>query len=317
MNDFFGHRLDLRSIGLFRICLAAILIVDLFYYRLNFYDIFYSNEGFLDHSLWQTMIHEGQDLWIWNWSLFSSFEGAWFAVLVILLCILSAVFFGIGIWPRFWGTVLLIGYFSLLQRNPLITSTHERLLIVFLIFALVLPVEKMFCYKSKKSGEEIFSYEYRGIPVVVFLLYMSLFYFLNAFLKDGESWAGGEAIRFAIKGNLHIKPWVSHLSIIDSWLNNLTFFIRGFEFSLAALLLLPSKKAWPQVIAAFLILLFHLFLFLFFSFGIFPLILSLTSVLLIPGVFWDLIYKKLKIVTRRMLPPLKATSITIGFSIFI
>ncbi|MBT5093353.1 MAG: hypothetical protein HOM21_03875, partial [Halobacteriovoraceae bacterium] len=88
MNDFFGHRLDLRSIGLFRICLAAILIVDLFYYRLNFYDIFYSNEGFLDHSLWQTMIHEGQDLWIWNWSLFSSFEGAWFAVLVILLCIL-------------------------------------------------------------------------------------------------------------------------------------------------------------------------------------------------------------------------------------
>lgn len=300
IRKYFDPYLDLRAIGLFRIFLAGVLILDLLFVKWPNLEAFYTDSGLLDQSTLQSIVDADSFRAIYNWGLLSFFDSANGVGLFFILTLISYLCVAVGYRTKLFSIVAFIALWSIHQRNSFVLSGPDELMINLLFIALFLPLDQRFSlFKSKVDIEKN---KLRGMASFYVLFFIGLVYFFQAFLKTGNLWENGEAISYALQETIWTNSsasWLHDRPGLCSFLTKSTLWI---EYSIPALLFFPFFNKWTRLLAVFLLIGLHGTIFMFLDLGLFPLIVPTFCVLLLPSSFFNKMGQKLQRVKLKKSP---------------
>jgi predicted DCC family thiol-disulfide oxidoreductase YuxK len=200
--------IDLRTLGLFRIAIGAIAVVDVAR-RLPQIELFYSNDGLLSNHF--SLFLPFSDF---NFSLLYAFSRPGEVRVVFLLILGCAVLFTVGYRTRLFQVLTLVGVVSIHSRNVLVENGGDVVLNLMLAWTLVLPLGGCYSIDAVRAGlaggHECGPAELnrptrrppgrvRSLAVTAVLLQLAAIYFLNAVHKDGATWREGTALAYALE----------------------------------------------------------------------------------------------------------------------
>lgn len=292
MRKYFDPYLDLRAIGMFRIMLAAVLILDLLINKWPNLTAFYTEEGVLNSTVMDSIIANTPDRGIYRFGLLEFFDSRQSVGLFFIFTILSYLCLLIGYRTRLTSVLAFAFLWSIHQRNSFVLSGPDELLINLLFIAMFLPLDQRYSFFT--VGEKGSDSQYRGVPAFYTLFFIGLVYFFQAFLKDGHVWENGDAISYALMENLwtnNSAGWLLDQEQLCQFLSSSTLWI---EYSIPVLLFLPVVQKWSRMLAIVLLLGLHWTIFIFLDLGLFPILVPTFVVLLLPSEFIDWLVKKLR-----------------------
>ncbi|MGK4008640.1 DCC1-like thiol-disulfide oxidoreductase family protein [Sorangium sp. So ce1036] len=302
-------RLDARSLGLFRISFALVLIADLFT-RWRWVRDFYSNEGVLPNHNHLFNLRDKEQVF----SLFHAFSTVGEAHFAFSLTLVAYVLFLIGYRTRVFHVLSVVLLVSLTSRNILLENAGNYAAIALLALTAFLPCGSRFSLDSLRASmalrdeqrdtelndssttpeAEVQAGRLPGwsptsLAALAVLLQLGLIYLCSALQQRGDAWRDGTAFYYA----LHVDRWASDAG---AWLRGalplgtltgLTYGFRAMELAIPALLFVPAFFRFTRGIAAALMLLHGLLLGLLFDFGLFGWALVAAAPLVLPAELWD------------------------------
>ena len=278
--------LDLRSLGLFRIGIALILLYDLLLrsFELSF---FYTDLGSTPREvLWHSPFPMGIVWWISPHMLSGSF--AWQAFLFIL----SALF----------GVTLLLGYrtswavaiswFLLMgsqARQPMILQGNDVLLRCALFWSIFVPLGARFSLDSlAKTATTYHSNRILSWGTAAIILQLSLVYFNAGIPKVSYEWRGDfNALYYVLNMDYFTNPFGYWLLQYPAILVLLTKATLLLEVSVPFLLLMPLGNAYLRLILFAIMVGFHLGIYLCMDVGLFSFMCIAYWLVVLPSLFWD------------------------------
>lgn len=278
--------LDLRSLGLFRIGIALILLYDLLLrsFELSF---FYTDLGATPREvLWHSPFPMGIVWWISPHMLSGSF--AWQAFLFIL----SALF----------GVALLLGYrtswavaiswFLLMgsqARQPMILQGNDVLLRCALFWSFFIPLGARFSLDSlAKNATTYHSNRILSWGTAAIILQLSLVYFNAGIPKVSYEWRGDfNALYYVLNMDYFTNPFGYWLLQYPAILVLLTKATLLLEVSVPFLLLMPLGNAYLRLILFAIMVGFHLGIYLCMDVGLFSFMCIAYWLVVLPSLFWD------------------------------
>lgn len=301
-------RIDARSLGLFRIAMALVLIGDLFR-RWSLLRIFYSNEGLLpNHNHIFNLRDKGQ---VWSFlHAFSSPGENHFAFALILFVYLG---FLIGYKTRVFHALALVCLVSLGSRNILLENQGNFAATALLFFTLFLPLGSRYSLDSiramidtedektaadlntrKAQNEaEIVATRSPGwspmsLAALAVMLQIALILISSAFWHRSDTWKAGDGLVRA----LFVERWASDLgaamrSAPLGLLRGLAYLMMAVEWVVPALIFIPVARKTTRGLAVGLLVVYASILALFFSLGLYAWTLLAAALLLVPQETWD------------------------------
>lgn len=282
--------IDLRSLALFRLGLATIILCDLAWYRLPNVGAFYTDDGMYPISAAEAWLGDAGG---WSLCLLDGSPGFQTAMFAVTGLFALALLLGwqtraatIGCW------VMLV---SIANRNALVSNYGDSIMQIFLFWSIFLPLGGKWSIDSRrKSSRQPNSAAQRplptavcSIPSAVTMLQLCLIYFFAALWKWNSDWLSGSAVETAF-----LLEYARRESPID--LLQYKFLLRPLTISTLFLELLGPLVVWIPyrtnliryaMIGAFSML--HLSIELYFT----PLLLSYACVvawlLFLPASFWE------------------------------
>ena len=266
--------LDLRAIGLFRILLALVILLDQFV-RLHDWHAFHSASGVVtlaDSRNWGSP---------WLWSLYWLSDAPILPYILEVVRLAATVTLLLGIRPRLSAFVLFVLLASVAARNPLLLQGGDKVLVVMTFFASFLPLGQWGSLERLWFGKRATS-SHRSAATVAYTVQILLVWFMAGILKTGEQWWGsGTAISMA----LHLEAFTSEFSRLwrhwDWFLQPLTLFVFTLECLAPLLALVPNY--WCRLTGLFALVALEVGIWLSLEVGLFPLISLVSLVPLFPG----------------------------------
>ena len=282
--------IDLRSLALFRICLALSIITELSVAASELVD-FYSDEGPTPRSLAATYTN------IFFVSLHMISGRKEIIALLFLLAFIFAVAMLVGYRTKLTTFISWFLYISLINRNPLIVEIGDYILKLGLFFSMFLPLGACYSIDSalnnsnKPIPKSIFS-----IGTTAYLIQMASMYVFSALLKTKNSeWVDGTALFYVLNLLTVTTPFAQKLLQTSvSNLKLLTLSVVKFEFYGPFLLFSPFL--FGPIRTA----LFFVFALLYINFGLFLDLENITYIGItvmipfLPGWFWDKVSERIK-----------------------
>lgn len=287
--------LDLRSLALFRIGLAVIILVDLLG-RFADLEAHYTDAGVLPRRI---AIAEGN---AWFVSLYFAFGHPVGVTLLFAVQALVAVGLLVGYRTRLMVVLSWLLQISLQARNVAILSSENAVLRILLLWAIFLPLGARWAVDSALAPtpeEAAADDELRddGPPPLVLanlatlaLVLQAILLYLSAgvqkYSRGGDAWQNGTAVYYAVQMQELANPWFG-------WLAERLWLCRvigeatlALELFVPLLLLLPW--AWARFTAIVSFVAFHIGTVLLFWLGILPWICIVMWVALLPSGFYEL-----------------------------
>ena len=292
IQKYFNPYLDYRGLGLFRLFLGSLLIIDLLVNKWPNLEAFYTDSGLLNRETLASIIEADGLRSIYNLGLLSFFDsinGVQFFFSLSLLCYICLT---IGFRSRVFSVLAFIALWSIHQRNSFVLSGPDELMINFLFIGMFLPLDQRFTFF--RSGIKLKANQHKGIASFYFLFFIGLVYFFQAFLKTGHLWENGDAISYALMETIWTKPWSSFLLEQEAVCTFLTKSTLWIEYSIPLLIFFPWINKWTRVLAVILLIGLHGTIFIFLDLGLFPFIVPTFAVLLLPSNVFDYFENKLK-----------------------
>jgi hypothetical protein len=280
LETIFG--IDARSLGIFRICMALIVIADLIL-RFEDIEIFFTDYGALPRILQMNKLSG-------HWDFSIHFINGTYPIQVTLFLLhgIFALFLLFGYKTRA-ATILTWAFtHSLYFRNPTITYAGDIILRLMLFWSMFLPLGVKYSVDgllnpNKEQPKQIFS-----VGTTAILLQAAFVYFFAALLKTGPEWHHtGTAVSHALSDIKIVKSFGLFIKNYPLITKSLTYFVYWLEFIGPVLLFFPI---WNHI---FRIILLVLFAIIQIGFGLclnlqlFPFDSSLMMIPFIPGIFWD------------------------------
>ncbi|MFO0658665.1 MAG: DCC1-like thiol-disulfide oxidoreductase family protein [Polyangiaceae bacterium] len=259
---------DPRTLGLFRILFAILMLVDLFR-RVPDYVFFYTNEGMLPNhaSLYKPM----------SGSLFSLYHAASTRQEVLWMFGLTGVAYLmllVGWKTRFWQVVSLVLLTSLHSRNIMLENGGDVVGNLLALWTVFLPLGKRFSvdswlrsWRTRDEKNEI-DLNDRSSPrddnapivsvaLVAALLNLFCIYYFNTVHKDGWVWRQGVTVHYVLFADRLVNPLGAFLRpfMLLPLIKVLTVGTLAIEASIFLLLLSPiwiracRRVAWLLIIA--------------------------------------------------------------------
>ena len=185
---------DLRSLALFRILLAATVCVDLLI-RAGDLGELYSDRGVLPRELLLLLEPSG------NYFSFHLMNGAaWFQALIFTAAFTSAVLVLVGHRARTFCFVLWLLTISLQFRNPYLTEGYDVYVRQLLFWASFTPLSATWSLDAWRSrSEDTRSKRYASLPVAALLLQVLILYLFAGLHKlQNPVWLSGDALYHAL-----------------------------------------------------------------------------------------------------------------------
>ncbi|HYL93590.1 MAG TPA: HTTM domain-containing protein [Alphaproteobacteria bacterium] len=274
--------LDLRSLALFRISLALIILCDLLV-RAGDMAMFYTDRGVLprvaviEKFTYPTLV----SLHFMGGTLFSQ-------VLLFLCAAAAAIALLIGFRTRIVSLVSWVLLISLHTRNPVILQGGDVLLRILLFWSIFLPLGEAFSVDAALNSEKkARRAQVSSAATFALLLQVALVYIFVALAKTGPEWRhDGTALYFALSvdqmrtllGSLLLHAPLGLLKFI-------TFFLLLVEGAGAPALIFSKGRLRTFVVALFVLLPLGLGSVL--KTGIFPFVCAAAVVPFLPREFWD------------------------------
>jgi len=257
-----------RWIGVFRIVLGTLLIVDLLRRWLDI-RAFYTNDGILPnhYSLFRPM---GAYLF----SLYHAFSTFGEVNVAFALTLVIYVLFAVGYRTKLFHILAAVCITSLNSRNLFVQNGGTVVVNIITIWTLFLPLGRRLSLDAvlrslrehpEHNAAELNDRSYRdstrfvSLVVLALILQWSCIYFFNTVHKTGHGWKNGTAIYWFWQQD-RIVTWLSiwgrnHLPM--SVVHVMTHGTLVVEGTLAFILLVPVFQRWTRRIAFLLALMLH------------------------------------------------------------
>jgi predicted DCC family thiol-disulfide oxidoreductase YuxK len=295
---------DVRSVALFRVVFAAVLLVDL-YLRSRVLDEFYTNEGLVpNHTLlWAPL---GRHVF----SLFFTVSHHGEAVALMLLCAACFVCLLIGLATKLAQVASLIALISLNGRVALLENGGDVVMNLLAIWTLFLPLGERFSvdallrslrarpeHSPAQLNERARLQPTRVYSLACFalLLQFTAIYYFNVVHKSGVGWLDGSAVHYVLHQDRLVKPF-------GIWLREhaspgaLAFLTRAtiVTESVGVLAIAsPFFVRYTRTLAVILMPLMHLGFELCLDLGVFSLVMASFFALLLTPEHWRFLYRLL------------------------
>lgn len=280
--------IDIRSLALFRIGLALMLLGDLIT-RARDLQAHYTDDGVLPRDLLNSGILEH---WIIS---FHSISGLWEVQLILfILAGLFAFALLIGYYTRIASILSWIFLISLQARNPLVLQGGDTVLRLLAFWAIFLPLEGCWSLDSLLDREPKRSPQVVSVATLGLLLQVCFIYWFTALLKSHPIWTtDGTAVWYALSNEFFSKPLGIYLLNFPGLLKVLSFGTYYLECYGPFIAFSPICTGPLRLATALVFILFHLVgLNLTMELGIFPYVCVVAWLVFIPGWFWDRVLAK-------------------------
>ncbi len=275
--------LDLRAVGLFRVLLALVILLDQLV-RLADWHAFHSVFGLVslaDSRAWDNP---------WLWSLYWLSDGPLLPYVLEAARLLATLTLLLGIRSRLSAFVLFALLASVAARNPLLLQGGDQVLTVMTFFALFLPLGQCGSLERLWFGSRP-DPAYRSAATVAYVIQILLVWFMAGIMKTGEQWwSSGTAISMA----LHLEAFASEFARLwrgwDWLVQPLTFIVFWLECLAPLLVLVPIY--WCRLIGLFALVALEAGIWLSLEAGLFPLISLVSLIPLFPPRFVDAVSRR-------------------------
>jgi hypothetical protein len=291
--------LDLRSLGLFRIGLGAILLIDAVR-RWFLAEAFYSDSGVFPRSLNLEMLQRNY------WSLHLATGTVWGEGILFGASILSALALLVGFRTRLATALSFLLLLSLHNRNGFIINGGDSLLRQLLFWGLFLPLGARFSL-DRTLAERTDPNPLRGLKSVcsvgtaALTLQVFLVYFCAACEKTSPMWrSDGTAVYYAFHLGFFATSFAGYFlqyPTLLKWLTELTILLEYFG---PFLLFVPVGRVPCRIMAVALFWFFHSGIGLAFNIKTFAAVSIISWLALVPGVVWDRLIPRTR-AARRLL----------------
>lgn len=276
--------IDLRTLALFRIGLASLILYDIFFLRLPYLSAHYTDLGILPRSVAIALLNNE-----WLFSLHFASGTAWFQGLLFLILIAVALSMLVGYRTRLMQLCTFVLLVSLQNRNPLISDGPDTLLIILMFWGLFLPLGARLSVDSALSNNtQNLDKPHFSIATAAILVQVMCVYFFTACLKSHDAWwPDGRAIYYALNIDQFTAAPGVWLRQFDQLTQALTYFVIIFEYVAALLIFLPVFSLSARLLTLICLIFMHLGFFFFMDVGLFPATSLVSLSLFIPGKVWD------------------------------
>jgi hypothetical protein len=278
--------LDLRSLGLLRIALGWVLLLDWlargFHFRAH-----YTDQGILPL---RTYLNQ-PDLSYRFWSVFYINDSPWFVGALFAVGLLGSLALMLGYRTAWSGWIVWVLLLGLHHRNPLVLHKGDTYLLLLLFWGNFLPWGRFFSVdgatqvKGSDDQKEQLNVSLAG---TCYLAQICLLYWFTALLRTHPAWqVDGSALYFSFNLDALAKePAYLGLSLGPEGLAFFTFAALWWEFSVPFVLLLPW--AWTRILGVASIVLFHAGIYLTLDIINFAWICMVAPLGLLPTKIWQL-----------------------------
>ena len=283
--------IDLRTLALFRCALASVISVEVF--RRLFLDLraFHTDYGFMPRD-W---LIQSDSLWRIN--LYLANGEPWFAALLLLLTLLSALAMAFGYRTRTAVVALFLLEMSLQNRNPLVLIGGDNLLMCLLFWAMFLPLGARW---SVDAALSVNPPPHRNLHVswasAGLLVQVMSVYFFSAVLKNGADWwPDGLAVYYTMELERYATPLGRWMSQFPLPMQALSYYVYFLEWAGPVLVFLPLLLAWMRAIRFSVMLMLmgmHVGFILCMEIGHFPYVSLASLTTFLGGWFWDWLAKQ-------------------------
>lgn len=277
--------LDLRSLALTRVMLAAVLIYD-FITRIPFLEALYTDKGIVTRQQFITRLDHG-----WNWSIFLT-SGNYTVTLILYSFMLYLFFkFLIGHGRTVLSILIYIFVISISNRNWTINNSGDDIYRVIAFIFIFLPFNHYYSVDSALGIKKDRDPKFVSYWTFAYILQLSLVYLVSYAFKTGDDWRvtyDGTYMAFSLE--VFARSWVEYLLKFPKLLKVLTFIIVYAEGFLPYLLFLSFNKKLSSIIRYTIIAVFvgfHATLITAMKIGAFPWICIALWLGLLPGHFWE------------------------------
>ena len=277
LNQVFD--IDPRSLALFRVCVAALLLVDLAI-RLQDFSAMYTEEGILPLAL------AGQYHEEWRWSLHFLSASSGFQGLLFVLAGLCAVALLAGWHARLAAILSWVLLVSLHARMPLVLNAGDSYLRLLLFWSMFLPLGKAWSLDTlRRPQPPARTAENPALSVAgaAILLQVCIVYWYSGLAKLNDVWLGGKAMDHLLRYSMLVKPPGEYLVDFQSLLGGLTRGTVLLEIAGPFALLAPWKAVRAAAIALFTA--FHIGIELTLHVGLFAFVSLTGLILFLPASF--------------------------------
>lgn len=291
-KELFG--IDIRSLALFRIGIAIIILHDLF---IRSQDILahYSDFGLLPRDV---LIGSISDMW--HVSVHLANGTPEFQSLLFFVAALCALALLVGYKTRLSTIFSWILLISLHARNPLVLQGGDGVLRVLLFWSMFLPLGSCWSVDAWLRNRPALSNQYTSVASLGLLLQVCFIYWFSALLKTDDSWrVDGTAVWYALSLELFSTSFGKMLLDYPQLLKGLTFATFYLEalgpfFAFSPIYTGPLRMATAVVFMGFHLIGLNLTM----ELGHFVYICAVAWIVFIPEWFWNHIFKKTKGETR-------------------
>lgn len=273
---------DPRSLGVFRIGLGCVLLLDLLQRYLQL-DFWYTNQGLLpNHTL------------LWRppaphvFSFFFIASTAAEAKLGFLACALCYLLFVLGYRTHIVQWLTLICRISVNSRLAVLENGGDMVMNLLCIFGAFLPLDAAFSLDALASRRARAREPVVSLAVLGLLLQFAAVYLFNAASKSGAAWRDGSAVHYALHLDKYATGfglWMRETLPIEV-LRGLTWGVLATEWLGFVLLITPVFIHHARALAMVLMPLLHIGFALGLTLGTFsPAMIAFFPLLLTP-VHW-------------------------------
>ena len=292
--------IDLRSLAVFRISLAGVLLVDLISRWRNI-RMLYTDEGMLPRpGLLQVY---GESI---KWTSLHYHTAGSVALQSMMFAIAVLVATALLVGYRTWIATL-VSWLLLISLNRYmphaVGSGGDIIMRVLLFWSLFLPLSARWSVDASRTDSvHIKSNRLCTVATAVLLLQVCYVYWFTAIWKIHPDWLGGESVAYAMRLDIYRRPlatWVAgnhELTVV------LTYASLLLEVLVPFIALSPWFSAAGRWAAVLSMWGFHLGIALCMDIGMFPYVSMMSWIPFIPGSSWDALFAWMR-PTAPVLPP--------------
>jgi predicted DCC family thiol-disulfide oxidoreductase YuxK len=290
LEEIFGF--DLRSLGLFRVCLALVVLADLFA-RFQNVVAHYSDAGALPLSSLPKVLASP-----FYWSIFALNGSAIVQSLLFLVAIAIAFLLLVGYRTRLATIATWAMIVSLHHRNPLLLFAADDVIRAILFWSMFLPLGATYSVDSAlNTNPNPLPKRILSGATIAFMVQICFIYMWSAAFKTKSEtwWPDGTAVYYALSYDRYATAFAGFLLALPLPLQKIfTFSALGFEWVGPLLIFIPFRNSFFKIVAIVSFILLHVGFGLSFHLGIFP-FLSISHWLpLIPSVVWDRLDRRIQ-----------------------
>lgn len=274
--------IDLRTLALFRILLAGVVIADLIG-RARDLSAHYTDTGILPRA--DLIGHLGQ----WQPSLHFASGSAAGQALLFFGAGLAALSLLVGYRTRAATVISWLFLVSLQARNELIAQGGDSLLSMLLFWGMFLPLGARASIDAALDRTVAAEPNaYCSVATAALLIQCMSVYFFSALLKSGPAWIpDGTAVYYALHIDYLATPIAVWLRQFPGLMTALTYYVWYLELIGPWLMFSPFIHVPLRLVVMVLLISMHIGFFLCLEIGIFPFISIASLLAFTPGSVWD------------------------------